>query len=182
MGKVIKLYCARHAWNIDGSSGDQRLDQYGNKISWIKYWENKTGIKRSICSYSDCNQDAICGGHIWVKKVGVVIAPICNECNHISNLDRQQNINGYNSKLRKNSLVVKVKMTEDMKNSDRRLSVYIRTCDDCGDDISRQPENHTKCKNCFSGSIYRRTCDDCGDDISRQPENHTKCKNCFYSY
>ena len=92
MGKVIKLYCAEHAWNIDGSSGDQRLDQYGNKISWIKYWENKTGIKRSVCSYSDCNQDAICGGHIWVKKVGVVIAPICNECNHISNLDRQQNI------------------------------------------------------------------------------------------
>jgi len=183
---VIKLSGSPQAWNIDGSCSDKLVDEDGNnKISWIKFWEIETGVSRTLCSYSDCKEEATCGGHIWVKNKGVVISPICSGCNHPSNVERQQNIDGDNSTLRKNQIVVKVEMTEDMFCAERRYSESVRECDGWVR------------KKCFFGRrkkstdrnnvgwekkrTYVRRCNECGDDISEQPENHKVCIHCYYA-
>ena len=39
---VYRLQGDIHAWNVDGSS-DDKVDH----SSWIRYWENSTGLKRA---------------------------------------------------------------------------------------------------------------------------------------
>ena len=111
----------------------------------------ETEVSRSLCSYSDCKEEATCGGHIWVKNEGVVISPIC------SMLKDNRTLTETIQHLEKNQIVVKVEMTEDMLCAERRYSESVRECDECGDDISDQPENHTMCKKCFYGRRKKST-------------------------
>jgi len=106
-----------HAWNVDGSSTDS-LEYY----SWIKFWEVKTGQARGICSFSDCTKQAEVGGHIWLKRKGPHIAPICKGCNYVENVKRLQHDDGKHSTLKKGTFVVRVNTTEEMKNAVRRIA------------------------------------------------------------
>ena len=114
-----------HAWNVDGSCTDTLY-----KTSWIKFWEEKTGLKRDICSFADCNKKAQVGGHIWLKRKGPHIAPICNGCNYIRNVKRCQSDDGKHSTFRKGTTVVRVELTEDMKNADRRIATSYESGDE----------------------------------------------------
>ena len=116
---VFRLRQKHHAWNVDGSSTDSYRDQ-----SWIGIWEEATGQGRESCSFDDCCKQAQVGGHVWIKRVGVFIAPICNGCNYHMNMKRMQNVDGHHSFLRSGTTVLKVELTEDMCNADRRISVY----------------------------------------------------------
>lgn len=175
---VFRLPEDMHAWNVDGSSTDQLLG-----CSWIEYWENETGLRRGKCSYKDCTKVADQGGHIWLKRRGVVIAPICRGCNYSLNLKRQQDIGGNHSFLRKGTTVVKSEITPDMKYAERRFVeteiVHERTCIDCATDISDRPDNHDMCLQCYRRNRSKRRCIDCNTDISNQPENHEQCLDCF---
>lgn len=72
----LKLRTDTIAWNADGSSTAQNEHD-----SWISHWETVTGLKRGVCSYVSCTNQAHCGGHIWILR-GVYIAPICTKCNY----------------------------------------------------------------------------------------------------
>jgi hypothetical protein len=136
-----------HGWNVDGSSTDQLLG-----CSWIEYWEKETGLSRGKCSYKDCRKPADHGGHIWLKRKGVFIAPICKGCNYSLNLKRRQDIDGGDHPfLRKGTTVVKSEFTPDMKVADRRFATRTadRTCIDCKTDISDLPEYCYACQSCY---------------------------------
>ena len=115
--EVYRLENDCHAWNVDGSSTDSL-----ENISWIKFWEVKTGQTRSICSFSDCTKQAEVGGHIWLKRKGPHIAPICRGCNYVENVKRLQHVDGKHSTLKKGTFVVRVNTTEEMKNAVRRIA------------------------------------------------------------
>ena len=115
---IYRLQSDMYAWNVDGSSGDKLQDS-----SWIRHWETTTSLKRETCSYSDCSRRAEHGGHIWIKGCGVYIAPICNACNYHANVKRLQTEGGVHSLLRKDTVVVKTCVTEEMRNADRRYAV-----------------------------------------------------------
>ena len=132
---VYRLQGDMHAWNVDGSSAD-KLDQG----SWIRYWETTTGLKRATCAYSDCARRAEHGGHIWIKRHGVYIAPICNACNYHANVKRCQTEGGGHSLLRKDTLVVKGKITQEMRNAARRIAVCEDDEGDCSSDFSSEDE------------------------------------------
>lgn len=168
------------AWNVDGSSSHRYED-----ISWIRIWEVETGQRRGRCCYSDCPMPAQIGGHIWICRHGVFIAPICRACNDAQNPRRMQNSQ---STLRAGSIVVMSEYTEDMASAQRRIvEKIIRRCSGCNCDISDQPENHTQCPQCYRGQQQqrwsrrrcRRRCQGCGKNISDRPENHTFCWQCY---
>ena len=179
------------AWNIDGSS----TDLPPQCSSWIAFWESKTGLKRGICSYSDCNKPAVVGGHIWLKRKGPHIAPICSGCNHVENVERFQADDGTHSSFRQGTTLVRVKLTEDMKNADRRIATY-QLDSEYEEESSSESESEedssdeSECQymgsfrghfgsNSQFGSLRTRSCLDCNRDISESPMHHTKCLECF---
>eukprot|EP00977_Amphora_coffeiformis_P008813 scaffold1992_cov187-Amphora_coffeaeformis.AAC.31 len=124
--------------------------------SWIQYWEQQTGLSRreQSCAYVNCPRQRLRteqhplleGGHVWIARSGAtpghpVIVPICKSCNYWENASRMQNSG---SRLRKGATVVKIEMTPEMKLADRRMAMASRKCTGCGQDISDQPENHTR--------------------------------------
>jgi hypothetical protein len=197
---VYRLDESKEAWNVDGSS-----DAIADLGSWIKEAEAATGRKRGRCSYEDCNSPAEVGGHVWIKKLGCFIAPICKKCNYHENVNRMQ---GSGARLRANIEVTKTTQTEGMRTSVRRFAeiVTARECEECGIDITDRPDDHTVCLACFRGESQRKKgkneeirrvqgiygegrkvkrdayghrCQSCGDDISDQPDDHQQCLSCF---
>jgi hypothetical protein len=79
-GEVLCIEEATEAWNMDGSS-----DALPVSGSHIKDVEETTGRKRGRCSFQGCLNRAEVGGHVWVKRVGCCIAPICKVCNRPNN-------------------------------------------------------------------------------------------------
>ena len=167
--RVFRLRRNLSAWNVDGSSQD-RLEN----VSWIRMWERGTGQRRGRCSYSGCQNKAQVGGHIWIARSGVFIAPICHACNYHENANRMQ---GANATLEEGSLVIESEHTEEMAIAERRIAV--RVCAECGFNIANRPPNHTLCLTCWH-RMQQRKCDTCGDDISDRPQNHTLCLACYY--
>lgn len=152
------VFCLRgkiHAWNVNASSSDVRA-----YVSWIKQWENATGLARGRCSFDDCTQRAEVGGHVWIKKNGVFIAPICKSCNYYANADRMQSIDGCHSFLRRGTVVFKTEMTDDMRNAERWFAVSHesrrRRCMDCDGDISDRPDTHLRCLICYRTAMRSR--------------------------
>ena len=187
------------AWNVDGSAdAAPSLTR-----SWIAEAEAVTGRRRGRCSFEGCPNMAEVGGHLWIKGVGCVIAPICKPCNDPRNVARRQN---GGSRARANIEVFRTGMTEGMRNADRRYAGQPgRRCEGCGNDISDKPPNHTVCLNCFRDDRGRarhdiydhghrayglatpqnrnaRSCMSCGTDISDRPPNHTVCLRCYRQY
>lgn len=103
------------AWNIDGSS-----DAQADSGSWLQYAEASTGRKRGLCSFQGCRNRAEVGGHVWVKRIGCCIAPICKVCNRHNNQTRMQ---GSGACLRRNIEVTKTAMTAGMRTADRRVAM-----------------------------------------------------------
>ena len=107
-----------HAWNIDGSASD-RL----RFCSWIRKWEEEVDQIRGRCAYQGCEGNAEHGGHVWVKRKGVFLVPLCARCNSPTNPDRMQNEHGNHSNLKLGTVAVGLgPRTEDMRRSDRRIS------------------------------------------------------------
>lgn len=143
--KVLKLDTDTCAWNIDGSSSSQL-----EFSSWINHWEKTTGLKKGLCSYSDCKRQAQCGGHIWISQKGSYIAPICAKCNFCENTDRMQ---GSGAKLRSGTSIISTPYTCDMRYAKRRIVYsYERKCSDCSEDITDHPDNHKLCLQCYHGN------------------------------
>ena len=171
----------REAWNVDGSANDYRYEEIGK--SWICFWERLTFRRRSVCSYEDCDQHASCGGHVWIRKKGIHIVPICASCNHCDNEHRMQSDDN-TSLLRRGTLAVAIVPTCDMIYAERRF-VAMRSCQKCGTGISDRPENHILCFRCFcsrtsiKSSRRKRTCQRCRADISDRPKNYALCFRCF---
>ena len=170
---VVHLRGYEEAWNVDGSASDLRCEEIGG--SWIRFWEHLTSRHRSMCSYEDCDRRASCGGHVWIKKQGIHIVPICSRCNYCDNECRMRS-KGNKSLLRPGTLAVAIKPTQDMVYSERRFAA-MRCCERCRADISDRPENHALCFRCFCDRA--RTCQRCRADISDRPVNHTLCFRCF---
>ena len=107
---------------MEGSSSDKIAN-----MSSIKYWEHATGMGRRCCAYSDCNEEATTGGHLWIKKhsgrkKGVWIAPICKKCNYCENLGRMRNAESDNPFVRKGTVLCRTKYTPDMENAEPRVA------------------------------------------------------------
>jgi len=186
------------AWNVDGSSTCKILFS-----SWISFWESKTGTSRGICSFSSCNKTAEIGGHVWLKRKGPHIAPICSGCNYHKNVKRMQSSDGQHSFIKKGTTVVKVEFTEDMKNAVRRIAVNDKDMDDIDDESTNEesdesrdeesdesdiswvadslfesPSSHRQ-RGMVSTAFSRRSCVYCGVDISDRPVTHDRCLSCF---
>ena len=169
--------------------------------SWIAEAEAFTRRRRGRCSFEGCPNMAAVGGHVWLARIGCVIAPICRPCNNPRNMARRQ---GGGSYLRANIEVLGAEMTEGMFNARRRYAEEpVRQCERCRVDISDRPPNHTVCLNCFRGDRGRarhddiydhgycaygfaaaqnrnaRSCASCRTDISDRPPNHTVCLSCY---
>ena len=141
---VVHLCDYAEAWNVDGSASDFRCEEIGK--SWIRFWEHLTSRRRSVCSYEDCNQQASCGGHVWIRKQGIHIVPICARCNNCNNECRMQSCDNI-PLLRRGTLAVAITPTQDMIYAERRF-VAVRSCQKCGADISDRPDNHILCFRC----------------------------------
>jgi len=172
--RAFKLVQDLHAWNVDGSSADRLVH-----CSWIKHWEDETGLQRGVCSFEGCSHEAEHGGHVWIKNKGVYIAPVCKSCNYIKNIDRMQHGDGKHSSLRRGTVVVKTEYTEEMACSDRRIAINVRRCEQCDADISDRPPGHTRCLGCYRSP--GRQCEQCAADISDRPPTHTRCLGCYRS-
>lgn len=144
-----------HAWNVNASSSDARA-----YVSWIKRWERATGMTRGRCSFDDCARRAEVGGHVWIKKNGVFIAPICKPCNYHANANRMQNLDGDHSFLRGGSVVFRTAMTDDMRDAERCFSVTAsaraRRCVDCDANIASRPATHARCLVCYRTAMRSR--------------------------
>eukprot|EP01052_Picozoa_sp_SAG31_P048075 SAG31_NODE_9893_length_1215_cov_1.122760_1_plen_212_part_10 len=190
--KVVRLdgdAGQRAAWNVDGSASDKI------ETSWIRFWEELTKKKRSICSYEGCNWPANHGGHVWIRYRGVHIVPICAQCNDCNNPERMQAKDANHSRLRCGILAIQIMATDDIRNSDRRVAAAqsssdtdddssLRYCKICRVDISRKPPSHTLCSECWGlvlqdSDTDSRCCHMCGADISDRPESHALCLQCF---
>ena len=187
-----------HAWNIDGSASD-RL----RFCSWIRKWEEEAGQIRGRCAYQGCEGNAEHGGHVWVKRKGAFLVPICARCNSPTNPDRMQNERGNHSNLKLGTVAVGLgPRTKDMRRSDRRISTDSRAgpdrwCEHCDKDINDRPPGHTVCYACYSSSSASgggrssgakrkragpdRCCEHCGKDINDRPPGHTVCYACYRS-
>lgn len=179
---LYRLQNDMSAWNIDGSASHTLV-----RSSWIRFWEETTGRQRGQCSYAGCCRAAEHGGHVWIAKKRVIIAPLCSKCNYCENASRMQ---GAQSRLRQGTIVVKVECTEEMRNAVRRIAVEDdrKRCKACGSDISDRPDSHTLCLDCYRGGRgrdsltpgqIRRRCEDCRRDISDRPEGHVLCLDCY---
>ncbi len=148
--QVLILGATVSAWNVDGSS-----DATPRSKSWVCDAKEATGRKRGRCSYEGCSNQAEVGGHVYMARIGCVIAPICNPCNRPNNKNRMQ---GSGARLRKNVDVTCTAMTDGMRKAVRRAPGVAegcvkrkrraRFCDSCGDDISNRPASHTRCCTC----------------------------------
>lgn len=200
IGDILRLREPIEAWNADGSSDAVPY----LTSSWIAEAEAVTGRRRGRCSFEGCPNMAEVGGHVWLARIGCVIAPICRPCNNPRNMARRQ---GGGSYLRANIEVFRTHVTEGMRNTERRYAeepvTHARRCERCRVDISDRPPNHTVCLNCFRGDRGRarhddiydhgycaygfaaaqnrnaRSCASCGTDISDRPPNHTVCLSCY---
>jgi hypothetical protein len=173
-GSVLRLHGSELAWNADGSA-DATTD--GGE-SWIAHAEARTSRRRGRCSYSGCNEDASVGGHIFISRRGVWIAPICSRCNAPNNRARWQ---GAGSTIRVGTEVTKVERTEGMFNAERRM-IAVRVCHECDNDISDRPEHHDMCLGCYRLNSYEqpaRRCKICRSDVSDRPDHHDVCLNCY---
>lgn len=142
---VLRFNVPVEAWNMDGSS--DAVAGYGS--SWLRHAEEATGRRRGLCSFKDCPHRADVGGHVWIKRWGCFIAPICRSCNNINNEERMQ---GAGALLRPNVEVTKTQMTEGMRTANRRvLPSRARLCGGCERDISDRPDTHELCLGCWRG-------------------------------
>ena len=143
IGDILHLREPIEAWNADGTA-DAVPVLTG---SWIAEAEAVTGRRRGRCSFEGCPNMAEVGGHVWLARIGCVIAPICRPCNTPRNMARRQ---GGGSYLRANIEVFRTHMTEGMFNAERRYAEEPRRwCVRCGTDISDRPPNHTVCLSCY---------------------------------
>ena len=180
---------AVHAWNVDGSSGDTL--PHG---SWIGHWESVTGQRRGECSYEGCTRVSDVGGHVWIKRQGVHLVPICTACNYWENATKMQDDSGNHPRLKRGVSVIPMQMTTAMRQAQRRLATSRRVCGTCDEDISSRPLTHTLCYGCFRGSTdvrgcakttrpakkrRTRTCEACGRGIGSAPAHHRYCRSCF---
>lgn len=140
--RVERLFRAWPAWNVDGSSCD--LLEWG---SWIGLWEELTGQQRGRCAYQGCTRNAQHGGHVWLKRRGLCIVPICRQCNSSANTARMQQADGQHSKLRAGCSVVRLEPTAAILGAARRIAV--RVCTNCERDLTGRPPNHTLCLRCY---------------------------------
>ena len=149
--EVLILNETCSAWNVDGSS-----DALAQSGSWIRDAEEATGRKRGRCSFEGCRNQAEVGGHVWMARIGCVIAPICKPCNRPNNQHRMQ---GSGARLRKNIEVTRTGVTEGMHKAARRAPGVAngggwrqrrdRRCESCDDDIASRPGSHTQCYSCW---------------------------------
>lgn len=102
------------AWNVDGSSDAVAP----HCTSWIELLEDATGRRRGKCSFAGCERMAEVGGHLWIKREGCFLAPICKACNHPLTKARWQ---GAGSRLRENIEVMRVPITSGMRRASRRF-------------------------------------------------------------
>lgn len=52
--------------------------------NWIKYWENATGLKASLCKNTRCYKSATDGAHVQLVNSSNnkwYIVPLCHVCN-----------------------------------------------------------------------------------------------------
>ncbi len=74
--------------NARGTGGQVPPYPYNN-MSWLKYWEKRTGKTAFFCGVYGCANKAEHGGH--VKRCDVFldsstyIVPLCAECNNPNN-------------------------------------------------------------------------------------------------
>lgn len=113
VSEVVYLTEPHEAWNVDGSS-----DARAEGGSWIKAAKEATGRRRGRCSFAGCHNLAEVGGHVWIRKMGCFIAPICKPCNSCDNQTRMQ---GARARLRQKIEVTETEMTEGMRNVRRRV-------------------------------------------------------------
>ena len=101
-----------YAWNVRGSSTHKP-----ESSSWIREWEEKTGLSREVCScaYDGCTCTNVVGGHIWLKGLGPHIAPICQRCNNVQNYTRTRATDGHHSLIKAGTAVFKTEYTKGMK-------------------------------------------------------------------
>ena len=69
---------------VKNVSGSSRFPVPAGYSSWLDYWEQKTGTKKSVCGVVGCSNNNLVGAH--VQKVGSsdqkwYITPICADCN-----------------------------------------------------------------------------------------------------
>jgi hypothetical protein len=153
IGEVVRIDEPIHAWNVDGSSSAIPSSS-SSSSSWIAEAEARTGRKRGRCSYEGCGRLADVGGHVWVARRGVFIAPICHGCNHYDNARRMQDAH---ARLRGGIEITRAEFTEDMRVSERRFCSppgtprkrACRECCACGVDVSDRPEGHDLCYDCY---------------------------------
>ena len=148
-GEVLDLEESISAWNVDGSS-----DAVSQSGSWIRDAENATGRRRGRCSFEGCGNRSEVGGHVYMARIGCVIAPICKPCNRSSNQDRMQ---GAGARLRANIQVTRTFMTHGMHTTARRvpnpapkIRKQQRRCVSCNGDISSRPVGHALCYKCWT--------------------------------
>jgi hypothetical protein len=152
MSQIFELDGKFPAWNIIGSS--DALPPMG--FSWITWAEYLTGKTRGRCSYNDCNNYATCGGHLWIKTLGCCIAPICSSCNYSENPSRKKE---GNSILRNKIYVIKVDMTDGMKNSNKIMkpdNFKNKKCVNCNVNFIPKKPNHKRCNSCASSYLSHR--------------------------
>ena len=178
---TLTLNANTSAWNVDGSSSS-RPTYYS---SHIKDWTKETGRAPGICSYVGCTRPATVGGHIWLARLGVYIAPICDKCNYAGNNTK---VMGAGAQIKAGVTLVDSEYTEDMQHAERRYvspekpkrKRPLRTCEECDEDISCAPAHHRMCRDCFMSShVPVRTCDSCGEGIDDAPAHHRMCRSCF---
>ena len=201
-GDIYLLREHAKGWNMDGSSSHKPDPRYG---SWISFWEEETEQQSGLCSFSGCRNEANVGGHIWLQGIKkAFIAPICSDCNDISNEKRMQ---GSGSLIKRGTCLVNVEYTSDMRYADRRFAnndeedsseesdddsscgrgMTTMRCVSCRKDISDRPDSHTQCFACYSSgaaphptcSSKSRRCSSCRRDISDRPDSHTHCFACY---
>lgn len=138
-GEAFWLRGKSHAWTKQANHSDSR-------VSWIKQWEKATGLRREECSYENCPLRAEVGGHVWIKKMGMFIVPICKTCNDRTNTDRMEQANGHHSFLSRGTVCLK---THGAPNDNRRVADCSETklCIDCSCNISIYSSD-TRCIKC----------------------------------
>jgi hypothetical protein len=151
---VFRLRRKAHGWTKRPSVSDSR-------VSWIKQWENATYLKRGRCSFDDCTLPAEVGGHVWIKKMGMFIVPLCKTCNDRANPDRMEQANGNHSFISSGTVVLKTPMMHGMGNANRCVAdcSETRLCRDCSCNISTPTPSHTRCLRCektwqFSSQLF----------------------------
>ena len=76
--------------NMSGTAGQTPPPPY-EKMSWLEYWEEKTGNRAPTCGVWGCYSRAEHGGH--VKKCDnffdtkSYIVPLCARCNNPNNTE-----------------------------------------------------------------------------------------------